>query len=567
MKPALTLIKLSGTSGMAFLLCFGITSAASFVSILPDLLIGYVINILSNSSDKNAFINTAVESVSQWLGSANLLLVGLGFFLTTAILTALLRDLSGYCATRLSENLLHDIRSLLYAKLTRIRYQEYITTTKGQAINVVMNDSARLSLIFERPFYTLLADLFDLIWIAAFLALIDVNILLILLCAVPIIYVASIKTGKVQKQIADRVRTLETQLTEKVEQTISGYEVMKSLNAEDTEIQNFRKELQSSLVLRLNGARNLARFFPIEGCLRAIAITTVGVYIIGQVHASALSVGMVAVGILYANKFFAPIKNLSLYYQMIQKGIVAAEKIVDFLKTPDEQRVPDCQIKDQACSPAAADNSPLRTTLSVRNLGFSLNGKTIFSGVSFDCHSGNLVLVKGSSGAGKTSFFRLLLGFHEVPDGCILINHQDINTYDRQRLRSEIAYVSQKPFLHNDTVVRNIGYPRMEIQDTRLHDTLALLNLTHLAHSDLHYEEGKNLSGGEMARIAFARAILRTPRILLLDETIASLDATNTACIMAAIENITRNGTIVLMATHNNDTHLLDKADTIIQIS
>ncbi|MEQ4617670.1 MAG: ABC transporter ATP-binding protein [Corticimicrobacter sp.] len=555
----LTLIKLSGTSRMAFLLCLIITSAASFVSVLPELFIGYVINTLSGSAKNNTLINAITEWTAYFSGISSLIATGFGFFLLASVLTTLMKDLSGYCATILSEKILSNTRRVLYAKLSRINYHEYMTLTKGQAVNTVMNDTSRLSLIFERPFYTILSDSFDLIWIAVFLSMIDINILLILLCAVPIIYIASIKTGKAQKNIADSIRSVDIRLTEKVEQTVSGYEVIKSLNAESTEVKKFERELKSSLALRIRGAKNLSLFFPIEGCLRAVAITAVGTYISLKVGESALSVGMIAVGILYSNKFFSPIRNISQYYQAIQKGLISAEKIIDFLALPEESlHAPGTQ--------GSAMRQDRVQALVVKNLTFSTRDKDIFSGLSFACHSGQFILIKGRSGAGKTSLFRILLGFHDIPDGCISINQHDINTYDRQQLRSMIAYVSQKPFIHNDTVAHNICYPETDAQATQLHEIMALLNLTHLESPLIHCEEGKNLSGGEMARISFARALLRKPGILLLDETIASLDKENTACILKSIEKINKNGTLVLMATHSNSTELLGMADAVINI-
>ena len=176
-----------------------------------------------------------------------------------------------------------------------------------------------------------------------------------------------------------------------------------------------------------------------------------------------------------------------------------------------------------------------------------------------------IVLIRVNSGCGKTSLLRILLGFYPIENDKIYLNGRDINSFDKHTLRENISYASQSVFLKNDSILNNIIYPDNKYHSVNeIHEILDALNLNYKNVNEIIGEEGKNLSGGERGRIAFARALKKQAGIIILDEITAALDKKNEDLIIDALVKTKKDRRMIFIVSHSNNLNLLKIADKVI---
>ena len=448
------------------------------------------------------------------------------------------------------------IKKKLFTKILKISFLQYLKKPKGQLIYTIINDTQRLEYIFSNPFYMLFSDLFDLVWISIFLLIVDPIILALLITIAPLVYIASIKTGKVQKKVAENIQKIDADLTTNLEQTLSGFETIKAFNGEKYEEHNFFNKVNESFQNRIKAAKSLSFFYPLEGMLRVAGISIVVLYAIYKVNYGLIQIGMIAVLIDYSNRFYHPIRNIAQYYQTIQAGIVSAKRISDFFDMQEEQDLPR-EIVDH--------KEYLKDKIVFDNVSLTINDNKIIENFSFFCCTGDIVLIRVNSGCGKTSLLRILLGFYPIENDKIYLNGRDINSFDKHTLRENISYASQSVFLKNDSILNNIIYPDNKYHSVNeIHEILDTLNLNYKNVNEIIGEEGKNLSGGERGRIAFARALKKQAGIIILDEITAALDKKNEDLIIDALVKTKKDRRMIFIVSHSNNLNLLKIADKVI---
>jgi ABC-type multidrug transport system fused ATPase/permease subunit len=287
-------------------------------------------------------------------------------------------------------------------------------------------------------------------------------------------------------------------------------------------------------------------------------ISIIVLYAIYKIKSGVMDVGMIAVLFQYANRFYSPIKNITQYYQTIQAGIVSAKRINDFFDLHNEEN--------------KAVNMPneeytKKEKIVFNNVSLDINNQPIINNFNLECSKGDLVLIKGHSGCGKTSLLRIILGFYPVENKKVYIYGRDINSFDKHTLREKLAYASQHVFLHNDSILNNVIYPEKQHCKKRdeITEILDGLNLSKKNIYEATGEEGKNLSGGERSRIAFARALIRDADIMVLDEITAGLDKENEDLIIETLSQIKGEKTIFFVS-HSNNQRLFEIADAVVEI-
>jgi len=533
---------------------------SSLLSVIPVQFIGFIFDALAGSPE-NTFVGRLILKVLNIFSlkqKEQLIYSGIVLFFTFSFISMIFRIIFCYFAEIISEKVILAIRQKLFSKSLKMSFMQYLDKPKGQIMHTIINDTQGLENIFSRPFYTMFSDIFDLVWISIFIILIDPLIFLILSLTLPLLYFVSIKTAKVQRQVAIDIQTSDAALTSNIEQTLSGYETVKALNGENYEETNFNSNAHASYLHRKKGVKSLSVFFPLEGTIRNTGFTAILLYTVTKVISGALQIGMLPILIDYVNKFYNPVRNIAQYYQTIQRGIVSADRIIDFFKLNEENTLSTVQ------KPHIAHSDFL---ISAQNLSIYANGKMIVKNLNFKCKKGELILLRGESGCGKTSLLRAIMGLYPVENSQLFIMNNDINSLSKTELRKKISYASQNIFLHNTTLHENISYPDKEHLNSELiHKTLNDLHLEKFQPDYLVGEEGKNLSGGEKARVSFARALLRNTEILILDEATSALDESNASTIINILHKHKKEGKTIFFATHSNNKALLDFSDQIITI-
>jgi len=559
LSEIISIIKKSEVSKFSLFYCLTMAIFSSLLAVLPPQFLGFIITTLSGGGD-TVFIGSFMKNIapSMFKTKYSLAIGGIVAFLIFSFLYSIFRNFFCYFATIVSEKIIISIRKKLFSKILKISFLQYLDKPKGQVIYTVMNDTQRLEYIFSNPFYTLFSDLFDLVWISIFLILIDPVIFGMLMITVPVLYIASIKTAKIQKKVVEKIQKIDADLTTKIEQTLSGYETIKAFNGEKYEETQFYNKANESFQYRKKGAKSLSLFFPVEGILRIIGVSIIILYAITKINYGIMQIGMIAVLVEYANKFYSPIKNITQYYQTIQAGIVSAKRINEFFNMQEEINTPIEMIDMKQQYP--------KNKMIFNNISLNINNQNIIDNFSFDCFQGDLILIKGNSGCGKTSLIRILMGFYPIEDKKIYINGRDINSFDKRTLREKISYASQHVFLQNDSILNNITYPQQQCcsKENEIVNLLNKLNLSYKDTNEITGEEGRNLSGGERGRIAFARALMKKADILFLDEITAALDTENEDLVIEILKQIKEEGRTIFFISHSNNEKLLKIADKII---
>lgn len=561
MNSIFKIIKYADTSKILLLACLLMSVVSSLLSVVPIQFIGSLIDILAGKTDNASAYRHLTAFLSSFgdLSEFNPALVCIAFFLMFSLIAIFFRIAFCYFAEILCETIILAIRRKLFAKTLRLSFIKYTDTPKGSIIHTLMNDARRLENIFSRPFYTLFSDLFDLIWISFFIIFVEPFVFLLLAASLPLLYLVSIKTANSQKRIAENLQQSDAELTSVLEQTLSGYETVKALNGQNYEQNRFNKKTGESFSHKKKGIISMSLFFPTEGTIRIMGTTGVIVYAAGKIMQGTLPIGMLAVLMDYTNKFFAPVRNMANYYQTIQIGIASAKRINSFFDGEEENDAP---------APLPQKNGSASVEpISVNGLSLSLKGKEVIKNLSFSCKQGELILIKGQSGCGKTSLLRTVMGFYPVENGRIMIFGKDINSYPKNELRNTLSYAGQNVFLHDDTLMNNILYPNSS--DEAPKDTKHLLNrlrLGKLEQIKSAGEEGKNLSGGERGRINFLRAVLRSSPILILDEITSALDSLNADMVISMLGELKKEGKTILFVSHMQHSKLESTVDRIIEI-
>jgi ATP-binding cassette subfamily B protein len=293
-----------------------------------------------------------------------------------------------------------------------------------------------------------------------------------------------------------------------------------------------------------------------QGMLYLVTLVTGGIYVIR----GTLRPGDAIAFILYINMYLAPIRTLIMFNEQFQKGMTGFRRMVEILDT--EPDIVDRQ--------DAVDAGTLMGTIEFDHVSFSYGEEKVLSDLSFTIESGKTVALVGPSGVGKTTICSLIPRFYDVTGGRVLIDGTDIRDFTLRSLRNNIAVVQQDVYLFNSTVRENISYGDWEAEDDAIREAAENAQIHEFIESlpsgyeTIVGERGVRFSGGERQRISIARAFLRNPSILILDEATSSLDNISERAIQAALDVLSRDRTTLVIA-HRLST--IRNADEILVLS
>ncbi len=458
------------------------------------------------------------------------------------------RFFQNYIMKYVSNVMIMNIRVDLYSKLQYMSYSFLKSKRVGELLSRIINDvsvvkKANVSLIrnFIRQLLTLLALLFVLFKRDWQLALISLSVL-------PFMGMAIYRIGRMMKKISKKQQKKMATVSSVLIEGFSGAKVVKAFNAEDKEIDRFRREMKKLLKLNMKGVVVKEINAPLVEFLGAIAASFI-VYLGGK---------RVIEGVLTPGDFFSFMAALMMMYEPITKisgvntsvnsAIAAAERIYAFLDMEPD-------IKDD---PDAIDKRDFKDSIEYNNVWFKYpdapEHQWVLKGVTFSVKRGERVAIVGESGVGKTTLVDLLPRFYEVNKGAILIDGINIRKIRLSALRSMISIVSQDVILFNDTIYNNILYGRPDATEeevikaaklARAHDFIVELPE---GYETVVGDRGVRLSGGQKQRISIARAILKNAPILILDEATSALDAESERLVQDAIYNLIKNKTVFIIA-------------------
>ncbi|WP_117160953.1 ABC transporter ATP-binding protein [Paraliobacillus sp. X-1268] len=491
--------------------------------------------------------------------SLNVFLIGI--IILVFILQAVTDGLSMYALAYVGQKIVANLREKMWFKLLRLPVNYYDKNKSGETVSRVVNDTGIVKDLISQHFPQFIGGIITIIGAVTILLFMDWKMTLLMLIAVPITVLFMVPLGRKMSKISRGLQDETASFTGSVQQTLSEIRLMKASNAENTEE---KKGLSRINKLFSFGLRE-GLVFSLIAPLMYLVVMVVIVVIIGyggiRVADGTMTTGSLVAFLLYLFQIIFPITSFAMFFTQLQKAMGATERIIDILKIDEEegQKGKDLDIANQA--------------INVSNVSFSYSEEeTVIKDISFNVQPGMMVAFAGPSGGGKTTMFGLLERFYVPTSGEITIGNTPIKELSMRSWRSQIGYVSQDSPMIAGTIRENLCYgleDRTDITDERLWEVAKMAYAADFIKEfpkDLDTEVGERgvkVSGGQRQRIAIARAFLRDPKILMMDEATASLDSQSEGIVQQALARLMEGRTTFVIA-HRLST--IVNADKIIFI-
>ncbi|MCH8940172.1 MAG: ABC transporter ATP-binding protein [Chloroflexi bacterium] len=460
---------------------------------------------------------------------------------------------------RVSQGVLYSLRTRIFGHLQRLSPSFYDNNEVGRIMSRGQNDVNQLQ-EFLNLVVSSLADVLSLGGIVVALFLLDVQLALITLTVIPVLIGIMLIWQKIAWGTFMRVRQAISVVNANLQENISGIRVVQSLNREETNMERFDEVNTGHLEANLHASRLSAALMPMVEILTAVAIGLVVIFGGRQAINGTMEVGVIVAFVLYVQRFFDPIRNLTMQYTQFQRAMTSGVRIFGLLDTPVE-------VKDKE---DAIDLPPVKGAITLEGIHFHyVPGIEVVKGIDLTIQPGETVAFVGRTGAGKTTLVALLNRFYDVTEGRITIDGYDIRDVTQDSLARQTAMVLQEPFLFSGSIRENIAYNKTSAS----YDDVVAAAKTVGAHDFIEKmpegydtplkERGQNLSVGQRQLISFARALIADPAILILDEATANIDSYSESIIQKAMTEVFHGRTSIVIA-HRLST--IRNADKIVML-
>ena len=450
-----------------------------------------------------------------------------------------------FMSTWLGQHVIQDLRSKIFKHILSLRMKFFDNTPIGTLVTRTISDIETIADIFSQGLLVIIAELLKLVVVISLMFYTDWRLTLIALLIVPVLLFATSWFKRNIKKSFQDVRSQISNLNTFVQEHIVGMNIIQIFNREDAEYVKFVEINKKHRDANVRGIFYYAVFFPVVEVLSAVSIGLI-VWYGGQgiLDGKDITIGELVAFILFIYMMFSPIRQLADRFNILQMGIVGAERVFNILDTDEKIVDSGYDIIDiEDCS------------ITYKNVNLSYNNKQwILKNLNFDIQSGKMLALTGRTGAGKTSIVNVLNRFYEIDSGSITVGKKDINEISIANLRQNIALVQQEVFLFSDTLYNNITLFENNISKEDVMIAAKEIGIDAFISSlpnGLDYivaERGVSLSAGQRQLIAFLRVYVRNPKILILDEATASIDSETENLLQSALMKISNNRTTIVIA-------------------
>lgn len=555
-----------------FILCSVLFSIVSIGMLMPFLQIIFTNpkpECASCSSITSASTNPLVRSLNEWLqqfidadlqnGKMKVLVIICVLMLTAIILKNVFLYLAIYVLTPVKNKVNARLKSELFEKVLLLPIGYFTETRKGDIISRIQNDTFEVEASVVGTVEGWIRDPLSILVTLVTLFSISFQLTGFVLVFIPVMGLIIGRLTKSLRKISKTVAEKHGETMSTVDETLGGLRVIKAFNAEGFQLKKYLKELGELIAAKIKVDRRRDLASPVSevlGVLIFCIILVYGGFLVINSKINLDGAGFLGfLGIFYL--IIAPAKALAASFSNMQKGAAAIDRIEEILKAPIAVDANENGKKlDQ-----------FTTSIEFKNIDFSYEETPILKNINIIIPKGKTIAFVGSSGAGKSTLADIVPRFHDVTAGELLVDGVNVKEYSVRSLREQLSIVTQEPILFNDTIANNIA---LGTPNASMEEIIAAAKIAN-AHQFITQKEdgyltnvgdrGSKLSGGERQRVTIARAVLKNPPILILDEATSSLDTESERLVQDAINNLMNNRTSIVIA-HRLST--IKNADEII---
>ncbi len=461
------------------------------------------------------------------------------------LLEVIFQFLFVFYANWLGQKVIKDLRVQLFDKIIHFKMAYFDKTAVGRLVTRSVSDIETIASIFSQGLFMIIADLLKMVLVIGVMLYVDWRLSLIVFSVLPVILYATRLFQKSMKKAFEEVRLQVANLNSFVQERIAGIKIVQLFHREKTEYNNFIAINEKHKKAWLKTVWFNSIFFPVAEISSSV---TIGLLVwyggLNVISGGGVSLGTIFLFIQMSQMLFRPLRQIADKFNSLQMGMVAAERIFGILETESTISNKGTLKPDQVAG-----------HIKFKELGFSyLPGEPVLHRLSLDIKAGETVAIVGATGAGKSTIINLLSRFYEFDSGEITIDGHSIREYDLNVLRKHVSVVLQDVFLFADSLFNNITLFNPELTKSDVIKASKQIGVHDFIESlpggyDYNVKErGVMLSSGQRQLIAFLRAYISEPAILVLDEATSSVDSYTEEVIQRAIDTITKNKTSIVIA-------------------
>ena len=532
----------------AFFALFSFVMAIPFLRILfnNQEMVTTAVPFAMNTQALQHNFNFLLSRIIMDKGTASALLLVSGMVVIMALLKTGFKFLANYYITPVRVGVVRDIRNKVYRKILRLPMSYFSESRKGDVMSRVGMDVNEIELSVMSSLEMVFRDPITIIIFLVYMFVINYQLTLFALILLPVSGLLIGRIGKNLRKSSMKLQTQQGTLLSILEETLSGMRIVKAFNAERKITGKCAEtnDAYTDTITRVYRRRFLASpLSEFMGTLVMMILMYVGGMIVLNQSGSLSSEAFIAYLIIFS-QIITPAKAFSTGYYNIQKGMAAFERVEHILFTK-------VKIKDRE---NAVPVSTFESAIEYRDVSFSYDTEPVLKNINLTIEKGKTIAIVGKSGSGKSTLVDLLPRFIDPDSGTILINGQSIQAYKIADLRQLMGIVSQQSILFNDTFFNNIAFGLDEVKEEDVITAAKIANAHDFIMETSHGyqtnvgDAGSKMSGGQRQRISIARALLKNPPILILDEATSSLDTESEKYVQEAIEHLMKNRTSIVIA-------------------
>ena len=515
------------------------TITLAFVSAVNPYIVGETVNDFVNNQD--------VEKLIYYIQ----------ILLTIVFAEVILQFMFIYYANWVGQHIIRDIRAKVFRNIQRFKMSYFDTTSVGRLVTRVVSDIETIANFFTQGVFMIVSDILKMLVVILVMFAMNWRLALVALSVLPILVYATKVFQVAIKATFQDVRNEIANLNGFVQERVTGMKILQLFTRENIEYQNFKEINNKHKKAHVKTVWYYSIFFPIAEIVSSIAIGLIVWYGGHQILDGFTTLGGVIAFIKMSQMLFRPLRQIADKFNQLQMGIVSGERVFKVIDT-------ESFIKKEG----SIDASTIQGDLDFKQVRFSyIRGEEVLKGISLQVKKGQTVAIVGATGAGKSTIINLINRFYELDSGVISVDAIPVEDYELSSLRNQIAIVLQDVFLFSDSIFNNITLknPQISLEEVKeASKKIGIHNFIMTLPGGYHYnvkERGVMLSSGQRQLIAFLRAYVSSPRILILDEATSSVDSHAEQMIQFATDTITKGRTSIVIA-HRLAT--IKKADKII---